>query len=494
MATTHDITILPMDEHNLRLVNNVHPPDWVNPGPKPLYDLVVIGAGTAGLVAAMGAAGLGARVALVERHLMGGDCLNVGCVPSKALIACARRASNFSAAMEQVRRVRAEISPHDSAARFRDAGVDVFLGEGRFTGRDSAEVDGVTLRFRRACIATGARPATPPIAGIENAGFLTNETVFELTELPRRLAVIGAGPIGCELAQAFSRFGSKVTVLEIASRVLGKEEPDAARIVQRHLESEGVKFVLNCMIQGASASGGERTLAYSAEGRPAEINVDAILVGGGRMPNVEGAGLDAAGVAFDPRKGVLVDDFLRTTNARIYAAGDVCMDWKFTHAADFAARIVIQNALFSVGPLGKRKLSALTMPWATYTDPEIGHVGLYEHDAAARGISVDAYVQPFSGVDRAIIDGADEGFAKVLVRKGTDKIVGATIVAPHAGDFISEITLAMTNGVGLRGIASTIHPYPTYADAIRKLGDQFNRTRLTPFSKRVLRFLLSLPK
>ena len=489
--------LLPLDEHNRRLRRNVHPTDWVNPIPDGRYNLVVVGAGTAGLVAAAGAAGLGAKVALVERHLMGGDCLNVGCVPSKALIRAGRAAADaraatrfgvrgvdavsvdFAAAMERMRRLRAEISPHDSAARFRDLGVDVYLGSGAFVGPDVLEVGGRELRFKKAVIATGARASVPPIPGLDEAGYLTNETVFSLTELPRRLAVFGAGPIGCELAQAFARFGSEVTLLEASSRILGREDRDAAAAVERSLRGDGVLLRCGAEVEHARRDGEETVLTLAAEGAaPEELRVDAVLVSVGRAPNVEGLGLEAAGVRYG-KAGVEVDDRLRTTNPRIFAAGDICSRFQFTHAADALARIAIRNALF----LGRAKASSLTMPWCTYTDPEVAHVGLYEAEAAERGIEITTFIQELSEVDRAVLDGEDEGFVRVHVRKGTDRIVGATVVARHAGDMLSEITLAMAGGLGLKGIAGTIHPYPTQAEAIKKLGDAYSRTRLTPLVK-----------
>ena len=500
--------VLPNDEYNQALVANVAPPDWKNPTPAGRYNLVVIGAGTAGLVTAAGAAGLGARVALIERHLMGGDCLNVGCVPSKCVIRSSRLVGDvlradqlgvrvrgvevdFGAVMARMRRLRARLSVIDSAQRFtQEKGVDVFLGDARFTGADSVAVAGQTLRFKRAVIATGARAAEPPIPGLRDAGYLTNETVFSLTERPRRLAVIGGGPIGSELAQAFQRLGCQVTLLQDTGHILDREDADAAEIVQRAFQREGVRLVLSAEILRVQRDGADKVLRVRHSGGEEDVRVDEILLGAGRAPNVEGLGLEAVGVEYDARRGVKVDDNLRTSNPRIFAAGDVCMEWKFTHAADFAARIVIQNALF----LGRKKLSALVMPWCTYTDPEIAHVGLYERDAAKRGIAVDTYVRPLAEVDRAVADGEEDGFVKVMVRKGTDQILGATIVASHAGDMISEISVAMAGKLGLGALASVIHPYPTQADAIRQLGDVYNRTRLTPTVKRLFNGFLALTR
>ena len=490
--------VLPNDEHNATLVSNVHPPDWKNPDPAPRYNLVVIGAGTAGLVTAAGAAGLGAKVALIEKHLLGGDCLNVGCVPSKCIIRSSRvigetheaaelgvcvpegTKADFPAVMERMRRLRARISHHDSAHRFQQLGIDVYLGEGRFTGRDTIEVDGKTLRFSKAAIATGARPAAPPIPGLAEAGYLTNETVFSLTELPRRLAVIGAGPIGCEMSQAFRRLGSEVSILEAQSQILTREDRDAANIVQEAFVRDGVHLVLGCKILKVDTHGTEKIIQFEGNGACSDLPVDEILVGAGRAPNVEGLNLEVAGVEYT-RHGVRANDYLQTTNPRIYAAGDICLPYKFTHTADATARIVIQNALFA----GRKKVSSLIVPWCTYTDPEIAHVGMYERDAVERGIPVDTFVRGLREVDRAITDGEEEGFVKVHVKKGTDQILGATIVARHAGEMISEITLAMVGKVGLRTIANVIHPYPTQAEAIRQTADAYNRTRLTPQVKKL---------
>jgi pyruvate/2-oxoglutarate dehydrogenase complex dihydrolipoamide dehydrogenase (E3) component len=491
----------PRDPHDETLRGRVRPADWINPEPASRYNLVVIGAGTAGLVTAAGAAGLGARVALVERDLMGGDCLNVGCVPSKALLRAARawadvrRAAEFGvrvpegarldfpAVMDRMRRLRASLAVADSAARFRGLGVDVFLGPGRFTGRDAVAVAGRTLRFRNAVIATGARAVAPPIPGLADAGYLTNETVFDLAELPRRLAVIGGGPIGCELAQAFARFGAEVSLLDTEPRLLPREDDDAAARVQDALVRDGVRLLLLNTVKGVERGAhGERRLHVDGAGGSIAIEADAILVAVGRAPNIEGLGLEGAGVAYDVRTGVRVNDRLQTTNRRIFAAGDVCSPLKFTHNSDFQARLVVQNALF----LGRARASRLVVPWCTYTDPEVAHVGMGERQAQARGIAVRTFVQQLHDVDRAVLDGETDGFVKIHVRVGTDTIVGATIVARHAGEMLPELTMAMARGIGLGALASVIHTYPTQAEAIRKLGDAYQRTRLTPTVKTFL--------
>lgn len=490
------VEMLPNDEYNQTLIANVHPPDWSNPKPDGKYNIIAIGGGTAGLVTAAGAAGLGAKAALIEKNMLGGDCLNVGCVPSKALLRVAKAYAevrdadslgirtgskpgvDFPAVMERMRRLRAKISPHDSAPRFRDLGVDIYLGEAKFIGRNKIEVDGQILEFRKACIATGGRASAPPIPGLADIDYLTNETIFELTELPSDLIVIGAGPIGCEMAQSFRRFGANVTILEIAPRILIKEDEDAADIVRAALEADGIQLELGVKIAGLESKGGRVTARLEkSDGSSSTIEADHVLVAAGRAPNVEGLGLEEAGVAYTKR-GVTVDDNLRTSNPNIFAAGDICSKYQFTHTADALARIVIGNALF----LGRGKASALTVPWATYTDPEIAHVGLYPGDAKEQGIEIDTYTEELSHVDRAILD-EENGLVKIHVRKGTDKIVGATIVAKHAGDLISEITVAMAADAGLGTIAKAIHPYPTQAEAIKRLGDAYNRTRLTPFVK-----------
>ncbi|MDJ0737879.1 MAG: mercuric reductase [Nostocaceae cyanobacterium] len=502
------VTVPPMDEHNQRLISYVHPPDWINPKPADCYDLVVIGAGTAGLVVAAGAAGLGLglKIALIEKHLMGGDCLNVGCVPSKCVIRSSRVVADirdakpfgiippqhievdFPAVMERMRQLRAGISHVDSAPRFQKLGVDVFLGIGSFTNDNTIQVGDKILKYKKAVIATGARAAHLSIPGIVDAGYLTNETVFSLTSRPGRLAVIGGGPIGCELAQAFQRLGCKVILFHRGTHLLNKEDADAAEIVQNAFVEEGIRLVLGCQLNEVKRINEGKQIYFTCNGREESVIVDDILAGTGRVPNVEGLNLEAVGVEYD-RKGVHVNDYLQTTNPNIYAAGDICMDWKFTHAADAAARIVIKNTLFSPFGLGRSKLSNLVMPWVTYTDPEIAHVGMYEREAQSRGIDVNTIKIDFSHVDRAVADGEIAGFVKILHKKGSDRILGATIVARHAGEMISEITTAIVNNIGLSKLSSVIHPYPTQAEAIKKAADAYRKTLLTPTSKKFLGIL-----
>jgi pyruvate/2-oxoglutarate dehydrogenase complex dihydrolipoamide dehydrogenase (E3) component len=487
--------IPPLDSHNSELLALVRPPNWVNPKPEGRYNLVAVGGGTAGLVCAAGAAILGGRAALVERNLLGGDCLVTGCVPSKALIRGARAASDanraaewgvraapvevdFAAVMRRVRELRAAIGHHDSAKRFSSLGVDVYFGDARFTGRDRVEVGGRTLRFSRGVIATGGRALIPPIPGLAETGYLTHETVFNLTERPDRLLIIGGGPIGIELAQSFARLGSRVIVVEMMPRLLGHEDPDAVGVLRASLERDGVEIRLATQVVRVDGT----RVTLRSDSAETTVDADTILVGAGRAPNVAGLGLEKAGVEFT-KEGVTVDDRLRTSNRKIYAAGDVALRFKFTHTAEAAARIVLQNALFP----GRARLSKLTVPWCTYTSPEIAHVGMYEEDARERGIETDTFRVDFNDLDRAIIDGETQGFVKLHVKRGSDKIVGGTIVAEHAGEMIGEITLAIVAGIGLGTLSSVIHPYPTQAEAIRKAADEWKRAKLTPTVAGLLR-------
>jgi len=484
------------DRTDEKLLEAVRPSGWSNPRPAERYDLVVIGGGTAGLVAAMGGAGLGARVALVERHRLGGDCLNTGCVPSKALLRSAhvvgelRRAAglgievgefraDFGRVMQRLRDRRSQLAANDSAGRFRKAGVDVFFGQARFSSPTAVDVDGQGLSFRRAVIATGGRPAVPPVEGLDDVPFLTNESVFDLTTLPRRLLVIGAGPSGCELAQAFARFGSAVTVIDRGAHVLPREEPDAAAIVEGALERDGVQLVLGAEIDRVTARADEIVLDVSAgpsTREPRTLVGDALLVAAGRAPNVEGLDLASAGVEVSSG-GVAVDDRMRTSNPRVYASGDVCSRFQFTHAADAQSRLVLRNALF----FGRRRASRLVMPWVTFTDPEVAHVGVTHAEVAASGGRLAAITVQLSEVDRAVVDDATDGFVRVYHERG--RLRGCTIVAAHAGEMIGEAAYAVTNAGTLAALSSTVHPYPTQAEALRRAGDMYRRRALTPSLK-----------
>ncbi len=473
---------VPQDAYEHARLASVRPPAWRNPKPAGRYRLVVVGGGPAGTTAAYAAAATGATVALVERAWLGGTCLNAGCIPSKAIIRTSRLYAemrdaqrygarvpgdihvDFAMAMQRMRRIRAHVSGGDSAQRLADAGVDVFFGDAHFIAGDTLSVNGAPLRFRRAIVATGARPDTPSLPGLVEAGYLTNENVFDLTQLPPRLLVIGGGPLGCELAQAFQRFGARTTIAQDLPLFLPKEERDAAQLLSDSFARDGIEVRLNTVAVRVRIERGEKLVDLVCDDYHSTIAVDAILTGTGRLPNIERLGLEAAGVHCDAATGVRVDEFLRTSNPRIYAAGDVCLEHKFTHTADASARIAVQNAL---SPMRRRR-SAVAVPWCTYTDPEIAHVGLYVREARDRDIPVKTYTVPMHDVHRAVADGEQTGFVKIHVREGTDRILGATIVARHAGEMISEITLAIAARIGLRTLARVIHPYPTQAEAIRK--------------------------
>ena len=455
--------------------------DLENPVPQSMYDLAVLGGGPAGLAAAESAARLGRSVALIERYRLGGNSLNAGSIPSKAIIGTARLfaamrygeeygapsaskpPTDFAAVMARVRRIRARIAEYHSIDRCRARGIDVFLGDARFVGRNALLAGDSPLRFRKAIVATGARPRSSDIPGLEQAGYLTSETIFDLGELPARLGVIGGGPLGCELAQAFCRLGSQVTILQNEPKFLPNEERDAAELLSLSLSRDGVETRLNTTVTGAYAANGEMTIEAVNGALKYSIAVDEILLSIGRMPNVEDLDLPAAGIDCEPDRGIKVDDFLRTTNDDVYAAGDVCMALKFTNVAETSARLAVQNALRG----DAMRQSRLTIPWCTYCSPEIAHIGMSVKEAGERGISVKSYTVMMQDVDRAITDGQDEGFLKVYVREGSDTIIGATIVAARAGEMINEMSVIMSAGIGMRQLADIVHAYPTQSDAIR---------------------------
>jgi pyruvate/2-oxoglutarate dehydrogenase complex dihydrolipoamide dehydrogenase (E3) component len=496
--------LTPRDPHDEALLGQVAPADWSNPRPAARYNLVAIGGGTAGLVAAVGAAGLGGKAAIVEQRALGGDCLNFGCVPSKAIIRSARSAHemtiahglgfrgprdgtwDFAAVMERLRRVRAEISHQDSAQRLRSLGVDVFFGAARFTSRSTLDVGGQTIRFRRAVITTGSRAFAPQVAGLAELGYLTNETIFSLTQLPRTLVVLGAGPIGCELGQAFARLGSEVHLVNDRSGLLGKEDPEVGELLQARFAAEGIHLHLGWQAVRADRLGGAKALIIQRGDQKQELIGDEILLAAGRRPIFDGLDLAAARIEAND-DGPVVNDYLQTTNRRVYAAGDVCTTQRFTHAADAMARIVLQNALF----LGRKKFSRLNIPRCTFTDPEVAHVGLTAAEARRQGVAIDSYRVGLEEVDRALLDGQTQGFAVVHTRQGTPRIVGGTIVAAHAGEMIGELTLMMNEKLPLGALAQTIHCYPTQVEVLKRIADKYQRARLTPRVARLLRTWLA---
>ncbi|TYO99014.1 pyruvate/2-oxoglutarate dehydrogenase complex dihydrolipoamide dehydrogenase (E3) component [Geothermobacter ehrlichii] len=444
------------------------------------YNLVVLGAGSAGLVTAYIAAAVKAKVALIERHKMGGDCLNTGCVPSKALIRTAkmlgyaRRAKefglkkmevefDFAEVMERVQRIIAEIEPHDSAERYRELGVDCILGEARVTSPWTVEVDGRTLTTRAIVVATGATPFVPPIKGIEQVDYLTSDTIWELRELPQKLVVLGGGPIGCEMTQAFTRLGAKVTLVEKGPQIMGREDADAADFIRQRFEAEGARVLTGHRAREVLVEDGRQILLCEHRGEEVQIEFDRLLVALGRRPNVTGFGLEELGVRLNDRRSLETDPFLRTNIPTIFCAGDVTGPYQFTHTAGHQAWYAAVNALF--GDFKKFKVDYRVIPWCTFTDPEVARVGLNETEARELGLAFEVTRYGLDDLDRAIADSEDHGWVKVLTRRGSDKILGVTIVAPHAGDLLAEYVLAIKHGLGLNKILGTIHIYPTLAEA-----------------------------
>ncbi len=463
-----------------------------------IYNVVVIGAGTAGLVTAAGTAGLGGRVALIERNQMGGDCLNFGCVPSKALISSARLVQqiresekwgldrqspqfDFEKIFERMRARRAKIAPNDSQERFESLGVDVFRDQARFASPHEIEVDGRTLRAKNFVIATGSRAVIPKIEGVDQVPYFTNETIFdELKQKPESMIVLGGGPIGCELGQALSRLGVKITIVQSGGQLLPPEDCDVAEFMEQRFAEEGIGVRLNAAANRVSLRDGKIVLEF----RGGElIAADTMLVAAGRTPNLRALNLEAAGVDHD-EYGVKTNDYLQTSQPHIYAAGDITNRLKFTHTADVTARTVVRNILMPLQFL-RQKVNFAVVPWCTYTDPEVAHVGLAEKEAKQKNVEYDLFVVPLKEIDRAVVESEENGFAKILAGKGSDKILGVTLVAPHAGDLLHEFVLAMNAGVGLGKIASTIHAYPTFAELARKAGNKYNKTRLTPTARKI---------
>ncbi|HEX5796210.1 MAG TPA: mercuric reductase [Geminicoccaceae bacterium] len=467
-------------------------------------DLCVIGGGSGGLAVAAGAVQMGAAVVLVEKGKMGGDCLNYGCVPSKSLIAAGKAAQavrtagrfgvnghepaiDFLAVHDHVKGVIAAIAPHDSEERFARLGVTVLRAPARFVGPREIEVAGQRVRARRFVVATGSSPAVPPVPGLAEAPYLTNETIFDLTERPEHLIVLGGGPIGCELAQAHRRLGAKVTVLELFA-ILPKDDPAAVEVVRGQLRKEGIELREHVEVTGVERDGNGVAVTITEAGTRQRIAGSHLLVAAGRRPNVEGLGLEAAGVEYGP-KGIAVDARLRTSNKRIYAIGDVAGGLQFTHMAAYHAGIVIRNALFKL----PAKADTRAVPWVTYTEPELAHVGLTEAMAKDKGVAVEVLTWPFSDNDRAQAERATEGFVKVLLdRRG--RVRGATIVGERAGELIHPWVLAIAEGLAVGSMAQFIAPYPTRGEASKRAaGSHYTPKLFSPRTRTVVRLLQRLP-
>ncbi|XOV81969.1 MAG: FAD-dependent oxidoreductase [bacterium] len=453
------------------------PTDYVNPTPRGRYHLVVVGAGPAGLISAIGAAGLGAKVALIERHRMGGDCLNVGCVPSKALLEYTgyHPQPDFDEAFAWLREVRAGIAPHDSVARYREAGVDVYLGDAGFNTEGEICVNNQPIAARRIALCTGARAAIPPIPGLRQCNPLTNETVFDLTEKPASLAILGAGAIGCELALVFARLNVDVHLFEMAPQVLPLEIEAAGEAVAQALRRAGVTLHLGAGVESVTpGSDGEINYCVSVAGK--QVHTSHVLVALGRTPNTETLNLQYADVAMNDRGLIITDNKLRTSNKSIYAAGDCTAMLQFTHHADAQARAIVQNTLFAP----TASIDNLIVPHCTYTRPEVASVGQNPAQLEAQGIEYDCYEFDFADLDRGRAEIEGDGFASVYTRKGSDKILGATIVGHDAGEQIAPVCLLMSNNLGLSAAGKTLFSYPTRSEYLKRLADAYNRSRFTP--------------
>lgn len=469
-------------------------------------DLIILGGGSGGLVVASVASQLGVKVTLIEASgKLGGDCLHYGCVPSKALLYCAQQVYaqhrdfrlglfkgpppevDFTAVINYIRSVIETIQLHDDPERFRGYGCEVLFGKGHFVGPDSVEVNGEVIRASRIVIATGSSPFVPPIEGLEAAGYLTNEQLFSLRTLPERLAILGGGPIGIEMAQAFQRLGSRVTVLMRGDTILQNDDPESASRLQTILAEEGIAFITGCELHSTRRrEDGQLCLTLNIAGKTEERVFGELLVATGRKPNLDGLNLEAAGIEAG-RKGIIVDERLRTTNRRIFACGDVCGPYQFTHMAEYQAGIVISNALFRF----PKKVDYSLVPWVTYTEPELAAVGLSEKKAIERGMDIEVLRFPFKDIDRALIEGATEGMCKFIVHKG--RIVGATILGPRAGELLHEVVLALKSGISLSTISSTIHAYPTLSQVHRRtVNTHFSSKLFSPFSRQLVQWLFRL--
>lgn len=454
------------------------------------YNLVVIGAGSAGLVTAYIAAAVKAKVALIEKHKMGGDCLNTGCVPSKALLRSAKMISyagrsaefgfkrgeiefDFADVMERVQRIIKKVEPHDSVERYTKLGVDCIQGAAMITSPYTVEVNDKVITTRNIVVATGARPFVPPIAGLDKINYLTSDNVWQLRKLPGRLVVLGGGPIGCELSQAFARFGAQVSQVEMAPRILLREDEEISELVKNKFEQEGVCVLINHRAKEVRVNGDQKTLICDYNGEDVSVEFDEILVAVGRVADTKGFGLEELGVAIERNGTIGTDEFLRTNYPNIFCAGDVAGPYQFTHTAAHQAWYASVNALF--GRFKMFRADYRVIPWATYTDPEVARVGLNELEAKETNTDYEVTTYGIDDLDRAIADSEDHGLVKVLTKPGTDKILGVTIVGTHASDIIAEYILAMKNGLGLNKILGTIHIYPTLAEANKFAAGQWKK-------------------
>lgn len=475
------------DEFTEKLIQEVFPSNWKNPKPAEMYDLLVLGGGPGGMQSTTIARSLGAKVAIVEKTHLGGECLNAGCIPSKAMLRSSRIAAdirdakeygidvsewkiNIPAIMQRVHRLQSTFAGHDSAEHFDKMGADVFLGEGKFTGDNQLEIAGQIINFKKAIIVTGTNPLPFNVPGVGPADYLTNQNVFRLSTFPKRLGVIGAGPVSCELSQAFCRFGAEVTLVTRGKRLLTTNDELATDRLQKLMTKEGLRIVFNSYVQRVEVRKNEKVI-YLENGQV--LTVDTILTGIGRYPNVIGLELEKAKISYDQQRGIKVNEYLQTSNPNIYAAGDVCYDYKFTHISKELAKIAVINALNG----NQIKDSALIIPRCTYTDPEIGQAGPTEKEARDKGIPLDTILVELTDIDRAVIDGESVGFAKIYVKAGTDKIIGATFMARHAGEMISEATLAIASNKGLLDLARNIHPFPTQCQIFRTAAEMLLKKR-----------------
>jgi pyruvate/2-oxoglutarate dehydrogenase complex dihydrolipoamide dehydrogenase (E3) component len=473
------------EEH--KYLDRVRPHDWKNPKPQAIYDMVILGAGPAGIEAAETAAKAGFSVALIERNRLGGNSLNAGSVPSKAIIRTANiyaqmhdadafgapmptePSVDFASVMARMRAIRARIAEYHAARRFETRGVDLFFGEASFTERNEISVAETRIVFRKALIATGARPRPSNIPGLDEVGYRTSDSIFDTTALPKRIAVIGGGPLGCELAQALRRLGPQVTIVQNDAKFLPREERDAAEILSRSMARCGVEIRLNTTVTRARKGDNGKILETYNNDVESDLVTDEILLSIGRIPSIAGLNLEKAGVTWDAKRGITVDDFLRTSNPDIYAAGDVCMTLKFTNAAQASARMAVNNALCG----GNERHDALLIPWCTYCDPEIAHIGLHVWEARRDAIPIRTFTVMMHDIDRAITDSQDDGFIKIHVAQNSDKILGATITASHASELINEVSVIMNAGVGMAALANMSHTYPTQSQGILLAAQSF---------------------